>query len=112
MKPVRLNRKLTLETAQRLSDGAGGFGETWVALGDHWVEIRAGIGRERPQDFATFSAVHYRIILRATPFGSPSRPRPEQRFREGDRIFHIQAVADLDPAGRYLTCYTYEEVAS
>lgn len=112
MKPVRLNRKLTLETPESVADGAGGFTVNWVPLGEHWAEIRAGFGRETPQNFATISAVHYRIVMRAAPFGSPSRPRPEQRLREGNRVFLIQAVADLDPAGRFLTCFSFEEVAS
>jgi hypothetical protein len=39
------------------------------------------------------------------------RPRPDQRLREGARIFTILAVGDSDPTGRYLTCFTQEEVA-
>ena len=112
MKNVRLNRRLILEAPQSQPDGAGGYSETWVALGEHWAEVQAGMGREKSQDFAVVSAVHYRVIVRAAAHGAPSRPTPDQRFREGNRVFRILAVADHDPSGRFLTCYTYEEVAA
>ena len=41
MTAPRLNRRLTLEAAQRLDDGAGGYRETWVAFGEHWAEVTA-----------------------------------------------------------------------
>lgn len=108
----RLDRRLTLEEAQQVSDGAGGFVETWVALGDLWAEIRPGTGRERAADFVTVSRVPYRITVRAAPDGAPSRPKPDQRFREGARLFRILAVSDRVDRGRYLTCFAEEEVAA
>jgi head-tail adaptor len=50
-------------------------------------------------------------LTRAAPYGAPDRPKPEQRFREGERFFVIQAVAEDDVDGRYLTCFVTEEVA-
>ena len=35
---------------------------------------------------------------------------PEQRLRHGNRLFQIEAVAERDPEGRYLTCFAYEEI--
>ncbi|MGB4908701.1 MAG: head-tail adaptor protein, partial [Tabrizicola sp.] len=52
----------------------------------------------------------YRITVRGTPTGSPSRPKAGQRFREGTRLFLIQAVTERDQFGRYLTCFAREEV--
>ena len=48
--------------------------------------------------------------LRAAPMGSVARPRPEQRLRLGARIFTILAVAERDASGRYLVCFSREEV--
>lgn len=110
MNAPRLNRKLVLEAAQRLADGSGGHRLTWVALGTLWARIEAGTGRERAGEFVTLSQVGFRITVRAAPPGAPSRPKPEQRFREGTRIFRITAVAEEDPDGHYLTCYAQEEV--
>jgi head-tail adaptor len=101
-----------LEGPDRVPDGAGGFREAWRPLGELWAEIRPGLGREVRQDFAVIAAMHYRVVVRAAPYGAPSRPRPEQRLREGARVLRIVAVGEHDPEGRYLTCFAYEEVAA
>lgn len=107
-----LRRKLTLEALDRVPDGGGGFRETWVALGTLWGEVKAGTGKESADEFLTLSSVPYRITVRSSPPGSLSRPKPDQRFREGNRVFRILAVADADIRGRYLTCFTREEEVS
>lgn len=111
MSRVRLSRRLTLEAPQRSDDGAGGFVETWLPLGDLWADVTARTGRERAEGTAPVSRMNYKIVVRSAPHGASARPMPEQRFREGNRVFHIQAVADRDPEGRYLTCFADEEVA-
>ncbi len=107
-----LNRRLTLEEPQRTPDGAGGFVETWVALGTHWAELKPGSGREREGEFVTVSRVPYRITVRGAPVGAPSRPKPEQRFRDGGRHFRILAVTERDGRGQYLTCFAEEELGA
>lgn len=111
MKTPRLNRKLVLENPNRMGDGAGGFAVAWQPLGIVWAEVTARSGRETTQAAAPISAMSFRIVLRATPHGSIDRPKPEQRFRDGERIFLIRAVAEEDPDGRYLTCFATEETA-
>jgi head-tail adaptor len=108
---VDLNRKLVLEEAARVADGAGGFTETWTAQGALWAHVKAGSGRERFGSGVTVSSVPYRITVRAAPVGAASRPKPEQRFREGARVFRIVGVAEYDRDARYLTCFALEEVA-
>lgn len=112
MTAPRLNRHLTLEGVVRSPDGAGGYTETWAVLGDLWAEVSARTGRERAEAGVPVSTVSYRIVVRAAPVGAPSRPIPEQRFRDGTRLYVIQAVADRDPEGRFLTCFADEEVAA
>jgi len=107
-----LNRKLVLEDAVQLPDGSGGFAESWVALGEMWGEVKAGTGSEKAGEFVTVSSVPYRITVRGAPVGAPSRPKPDQRFREGSRLFRIKAVTERDPQAHYLTCFAYEEVLS
>lgn len=107
-----LNRRLVLEETQNIPDGAGGFQKTWVALGTLWASVRPGTGRERGSDSATVTNVPYKITVRAAPHGAPSRPKADQRFREGARIFRITAVSDNDDNGRYLTCVVEEELAA
>lgn len=107
-----LNRKLVLEAPERIADGAGGFSHAWVALGALWAEVKPGTGVERAGEFVTLASVPFKIVVRAAPEGSPRRPLPEQRFRDGARIFRILAVAEADPAGHYLTCFAREEVVA
>lgn len=112
MKLPHLTRKLILEAPERVPDGAGGFTQVWVTLGEHWAEISAGTGREGAGEFLTLSAVPYRIIVRAAPVGADARPRPEQRFRDGSRLFVINAVTEHDPRGHYLVCFAREEATA
>ncbi|MEP2028940.1 MAG: phage head closure protein [Paracoccaceae bacterium] len=111
MSNVRLSRRLVLESPQRSDDGAGGFVEAWAPMGELWADVSARSGRERVAATAPVSAMSYKIVVRAAPYGSPARPQPEQRFREGSRVFNIKAVAERDPEGRHLTCFADEEVA-
>jgi len=112
MRLPNLNRKLVLETPVPVPDGAGGFVETWNPLGEHWAEIRSGSGRESAGELLTLSAVTARIIVRAAPVGAQGRPKPEQRFREGTRVFPIAAVTEHDARGHYLVCYVREEATA
>lgn len=107
-----LNRRLVLEEAQRVADGAGGYGTVWAGLGVLWGEIRPGGGGEREGEGVTLSRSSYRIVVRAAPPGAPSRPRPGQRLREGARVFRIVAVTELDRRARHLVCHAEEEVVA
>jgi head-tail adaptor len=109
---MRLNRRLVLEEVERVPDGAGGFAEIWVVRGVLWGHVKAGAGREAAADFVTLSTVPYRITVRAAPPGAPSRPKPDQRLREGARMFRILAVTEDEGAGTYLVCFAREEVAA
>ncbi|MBT8152541.1 head-tail adaptor protein [Epibacterium ulvae] len=111
MKPVNLNRLLTLVAPERTADGAGGYKEVETPIGELWAEVRALTGRNTAQNGAALSLQRYRITLRAAPEGSPERPRPDQYLLEGNRRFLIHAVAEADALGRYLTCFAVEEVA-
>lgn len=108
---VNLNRQVTLEQATRVADGAGGFTQVWAPLGTLWADIKAGSGRERFATGVTRSTVPHRVVVRGAPDGASARPKPDQRFREGVRLFRILAVAEHDPDGRYLVCQTVEEVS-
>ncbi|MEM9853381.1 MAG: head-tail adaptor protein [Pseudomonadota bacterium] len=107
-----LNRPLVLEERVRSADGAGGYIETWQALGTLWGELKAGAGRERGEGYAALSKAAYRITIRAAPPGAPSRPKAGQRFRDGARLFDILAVLDAGYDGRFLTCMASEEVVA
>jgi head-tail adaptor len=83
----------------------------WAALGALWAEFEplggsesfAG-GRPRPRQ-------RYRIVVRGAPYGAPSRPRADQRLREGPRVFDILSVAEKDGGGRFLEILAEEGTA-
>ena len=106
-----LSRRLVLETPQQAADGAGGYTTQWVVLGELWAEVKRASGRDKASEFASVTSAQYRITVRAAPAGQPSRPRAEQRFREGSRVFLIRAVTEADVGNRYLTCFAEEEVS-
>jgi head-tail adaptor len=105
-----LSRPMVLEEPHIAPDGAGGYATTWAALGTLWTELRPGSGREVRSEVAPQGQMRFRIFLRAAPQGSPQRPRPDQRFREGERFFHILSVSEADPLGAFLVCHAREEV--
>ena len=110
MKQPQLNRLLTLEQPTRSPDGAGGFVDVWTPLGTLWANVKARSGAEAEADTVRRSKNIYAITVRAAPHGAPSRPRPDQRFREGTRVYQIVAVTEQDSTRRYLTCTATQEV--
>lgn len=108
MKRPNLNRKLVLEAPVRSDDGAGGFSETWAALGIVWGEVLPrGAGRE-----VEASQLNLKITVRAAAQGAPSRPTAAMRFRDNARLYRIEAVTEADAAGRFLICFAKEEVGA
>lgn len=109
MKRPQLTRKLSVEAPVRLPDGGGGYVETWAVLGEVWGEVvPRGAGRETD----TASRLQLKITVRAAPQGAASRPVPGMRFRDGVRLFEIEAVTESDPSGRFLVCFANEEVGA
>jgi head-tail adaptor len=112
MSGLRLNRPLVLEERVEVGDGAGGLETSWIALGTLWAAVDARSGREGRQGDAVVARASVRITVRGAAVGAPSRPRPDQRFRDGTRVFRILAVAEADEGARFLTCFAQEEVAA
>ena len=100
---------LVLENPERVVDGMGGYRLTWTPLGVLYAQMQAGSASELQAEVGAQSVVVWRITLRAARAGDPRRPRPDQRFRMGPRIFRIDAVAEADAAGLWLTCMAKEE---
>lgn len=109
MRAPHLNRALELQEATRSPDGAGGFSVTWTVLGTLWAEVVPGTGRDPAGEEVVLASVPCRITVRAAAVGATGRPKPGQRLCEGGRVFAVLAVAERDPAGRYLTCFCREE---
>ncbi len=111
MTAVNLNRALVLESPVRTPDGAGGFVESWSALGTAWADVTARTALESAGEDGALALSAYRILVRGAPVGATNRPRPGQRFRDGARLFRILGVAEADPMARHLVCTCEEEVS-
>ena len=109
---VRLLRRLVLEAPERTPDGAGGFVTGWVPVGTLWADVTARTSREDLVAGVKRSRVRYRIVVRGAPVGAAQRPRPDQRLREGGRVFSILSVAERDAGGRNLEMLAEEGVLS
>lgn len=107
-----LTRALVLEERRRSPDGSGGFSVKWIGIGTLWASVTARTGREAFVAGRPEARVTYRVLVRGAPVGARSRPRADQRFREGERVFDILSVSEADPRGCYLEVIAEEGRAS
>lgn len=103
-----MNRRLALEARATAPDGAGGVAESWVELGVLWAALRAVSARESFAGGRPAARVTHRALIRYAAFGAPERPVPDQRFREGERVFAIRGVAEADERRERLVCWLEE----
>ncbi len=108
----QLNRRLVLEARVAVPDGAGGFEVAWEAAGILWAGVEALAGSEAFEGGRPRPRQRYRIVVRGAPWGAPSRPRADQRLREGARIFDILSVAERDGEGWFLEILAEEGVSA
>jgi head-tail adaptor len=105
-----LNRPLTLQQSRSVPDGAGGLSEVWDDLGVLWAMVTARSGSGRPGEFRSAGRLGLKISVRFAHQGSPARPEPGQRFKDGARVYLIEAVHEADDAQRLLVCFAEEEL--
>ena len=101
--PGDLRHLLVLEEPQRVSDGAGGFIESWVTVASVWAAIRTSGGGEAVEAGRLAGRVTHGVTLRYRAGVTPA-----MRFRQGVRVFHILAVIDEDERKRMLRCLCEE----
>lgn len=109
-RPVRLNWRLALEERQRVSDGVGGFLDTWIVLGNMWGEVRPGSVSTTAVSAGETSRMRHKIVVRGAAVGVPERPKIGQRFRNSSKVYSIESVSEMTADATYLLCWTHEEV--
>ncbi|MBB5516535.1 head-tail adaptor [Rubricella aquisinus] len=98
----KLNRPMVLEALDESTDAGGGLSGGWTALGTLWVAVETARGRTQTQAGRDIPVQAVRLITRGAPIGSPRRPEPGQRLRDGLRNYAVLAVTEWDAAGWYL----------
>lgn len=107
MDASRLTAALVLEDKVRTPDGGGGWSIGWTPLGTLWANVRTGTGREDVIGARPHARITHRVTVRWAAETSPRRPRADQRFLAGDRVFDILAVSEAKDAG-FLHCWCEE----
>ena len=101
--PGDLRHRLVLEEVQRISDGGGGFTESWVTVATVWGALRPSSGGESVEAGRLAGRVSHAVSLRYRAGVTPA-----MRFRQGTRVFHILAAIDEDERKRWLRCLCEE----
>ena len=103
--PPLLRRRAHLEAPTDTPDGSGGASPGWLSVAEHWIALLPVSGKEAYEGGRETPTITHRILLRCP---RTLRPRPDQRFVVGPRVFAIRAVFDRDGRGRFLTCLVEE----
>jgi SPP1 family predicted phage head-tail adaptor len=100
----RLRHRLTLEEAETVEDGSGGYATEWIAAASLWGLIETIAGREWREGDAVKGEATHRITIRNRDGIAPS-----MRFRFEARVFEIESLADPDGRRRFLVCRCVEK---
>lgn len=102
----QLRRRLTIEAASEVADGAGGAVRTWAPLARVWGRVEPRRLGETVDDGRRVGRVTHRVTIRRRD-GIDGHVR----FVSGSDRFRVLAVEELDPARRFLRCLCEEEQA-
>jgi SPP1 family predicted phage head-tail adaptor len=92
-----LRRRLTLETQARVADGGGGVSVTWTPVADLWAELRNPGGSETFIAEGLQGKVTHEIVIRKRMDVVPA-----MRFRQGTRVYIVEAVLGRDEPEPFL----------
>lgn len=93
----QLDQQITIERPTRVSDGAGGFTETWAALETVWADVFPEGGTERNEDGAFNATGTFRFVIRFID-GLTER----DRILWGGEYYNIRQVARRGGREMYL----------
>jgi SPP1 family predicted phage head-tail adaptor len=100
-----LDKRVVIEAPPTSQDTFGGPTGTWTTVATRWASIVPLQGREYHEARQHAAAVDHRITLRYLPGIAP-----KQRVRYGARLFDIEAVINVDEAGRELQLMAKERL--
>jgi len=91
-----LKKRVTILKQVPVSDGQGGFTETWQEAGTVWAAIEPISGREYYEAMQLASDVTHRVRMRYMDL------TPHEKIKYDDRVFDIIAVIDVNMEHREL----------
>jgi SPP1 family predicted phage head-tail adaptor len=101
MTPAQLvatfRKQVTIQNVAQVSDGQGGFTETWNDGSTVWASIEPLKGYEKVQAMQMQSPQTHKVTMRYT-----AEVTAASRIRYGDRIFWVKEVLDPEERQRFL----------
>lgn len=105
----KMRHRITIEQKTKVSDGAGGYTESWVPFVTVWASIDPVSGKEFFEAQQTQSSVSHKIRIRYK-----SGVLPAMRVNFKGRIFGIESVINWEERNRdmLLMCSEVTPVAN
>lgn len=99
----QLKKRVTIQNVTRVSDGQGGFTETWVDGSTVFAGIEPVKSYERYQAMQLEVPVSHKIVMRFT-----AEVTEQSRLKYGERIFNVKEVINVNEDGRFLAVRAIE----
>jgi len=101
-----LKRRVTIQTVRRVSDGQGGFTESWVDGDTVWASIEPKRAYERFQAMQTAVPASHEIIMRFRRDVTSAC-----RLKYGTRVFEVKEAINQSEQSRFLSIKAIETVS-
>jgi SPP1 family predicted phage head-tail adaptor len=100
-----LSHRVTIEEAIRTPDGGGGGTLMWHAVDDVWAAILSVSGREIGEEDRRQARMTHHVWMRYR-----TDVKSNMRLVEGERVFDVHAVFNVDDEKRFLKLLCEEQL--
>lgn len=105
MRSGQLRHLVDIQEVTKVRDSSGGYTESWTRLRNAWCSISPIRGREFFENQSVSSDITHKVIMRAQVDVTP-----RDRIVHGDRVFHVEHVANVSERGIKLEILVRESV--
>lgn len=102
-----LRHKITIEQVTRVSDGQGGFTETWSTFAAPWAKVEPLSAGQKLWAESLQHRISHKVTTRY--FAGVTS---DMRITWGSRVFHIKGIRNLEEKSRWLEISAEEGAAS
>lgn len=95
--PAEMTKRVKIQNATRISDGQGGFTETWPDVATVWAKIEPIKAYERMQAMQMQTPVTHKIVMRYRGDVTSA-----SRFNYQERILWAKEVINVDENNQFL----------
>ncbi len=101
--PGNFRRRVTIQAVTQVSDGQGGFTDTWNDIQTVSASIEPVKAYERYQAMQMQTPISHKIVMRFHPSVTTTC-----RLRWGDRFFWVKEIIDIEERHRFLVLKAIE----